>query len=59
LYHTESRYEELVQAIGDGQDEPSESLSEPAGIEGGKPVASGSSSAVKGLGTVRAAPTRR
>ena len=31
LYHTDSRYEELIQAIGDGQ--PSGSLSQPASIE--------------------------
>jgi hypothetical protein len=31
LYHTESGYEELIQAIGDGQ--PSGSLSQPAGVE--------------------------
>ena len=33
FYHTESRYKELVQAIGDGRDEPSGPLSQLAGIE--------------------------
>jgi hypothetical protein len=43
FYHTESRYKELVQAIGDGRDEPSGPLSQLAGIEVCKPVASGTS----------------
>jgi hypothetical protein len=33
LYHTDSRYEELSQAIGGGQDEPSGPLSQPASVE--------------------------
>jgi hypothetical protein len=33
LYHTESGYEELIQAIGGADGQPSGSLSQPAGVE--------------------------
>jgi hypothetical protein len=33
LYHTDSRYQELSQAVGGGQDEHSGSLSQPASVE--------------------------
>ena len=33
LYYTETRYEELAQAVGGGVDQPSSSLSQPASVD--------------------------